>query len=65
VESRKKNDNLKLLRREYKQFRAEAAAQQEDMKQVLGKVTDKISDLKREVRTLKAGKKRGISKGTT
>jgi len=63
VESRKKDEVLRRLRKEYEQFRAESTAQQEDMKHVLEQATDKISDLKKEIRALKAVKESGTNEG--
>lgn len=56
AESRKKDDQLKQLADDYESFRNEAVARQEDAKKVLEKTTDKISELKRELRTLRSAK---------
>jgi hypothetical protein len=47
---------IKRLQQEFDDFKMEAAAQQEDTKAVLEKATEKISELKRELRILKASK---------
>ncbi|KAL2111204.1 hypothetical protein VUR80DRAFT_143 [Thermomyces stellatus] len=56
AESRKKDDQMKQLADDYDKFRAEAVARQEDAKRVLEKATDKISELKSELRALKSTK---------
>lgn len=56
AESRKKDDQLKQLTDDYEKFRGEAVAQQDDARRVLAKATEKISELKKELRTLKATK---------
>lgn len=56
AESRKKDDQLEQLTDDYEKFRGEAVARQDDARRVLAKATEKISELKRELRTLKATK---------
>ncbi|KAM9875338.1 hypothetical protein VDGL01_10569 [Verticillium dahliae] len=54
-EIRRKDEEMRRLKEEYESFRAEATARQEETKRVLQTATDKISDLKREIRMLKHG----------
>ncbi|KAM0275783.1 hypothetical protein ACHAQH_007406 [Verticillium albo-atrum] len=54
-EIRRKDEEIRRLKEEYEAFQAEAAARQEETKRVLQTATDKISDLKKEIRVLKQG----------
>jgi Cut12 conserved domain len=54
-ESCLKDNELRRLREEYAMFRDEAEARQDEAKRVLEKATDKISDLKKEIKALKTG----------
>jgi hypothetical protein len=53
-ESRQKDDEIRRIRKEYNSFRIDAMAQQKDAKQVLERATDKISELKKEIKSLKS-----------
>ncbi|KAK7456002.1 hypothetical protein CaCOL14_004051 [Colletotrichum acutatum] len=52
---RKKDDELRKLRSEFENYRTDAEATQEDTRRILEKATEKINELKRENKTLKAG----------
>ena len=54
-ESKKKTEELEQLKKEYEAFRQESQTHDEDMKAVLERAHIKIADLKKEVKTLKAG----------
>ncbi|KAM0332967.1 hypothetical protein ACHAQA_001623 [Verticillium albo-atrum] len=54
-EIRRKDEEMRRLKAEYEAFQAEATARQEETKRVLQTATDKISDLKKEIRVLKHG----------
>ncbi|PKS07979.1 hypothetical protein jhhlp_006591 [Lomentospora prolificans] len=56
AETRSKDAELKQLQKEFDDFKREAVTQQEDTKVVLAKATEKISELKKEIRTLKASR---------
>ncbi|KPM41247.1 hypothetical protein AK830_g5326 [Neonectria ditissima] len=53
-ESRKKDDELRQLKKEFETFRRDTKTREEDTKGVLERAHNKIADLKKEVRTLKA-----------
>ncbi|KAL7922418.1 spindle pole body formation-associated domain-containing protein [Trichoderma austrokoningii] len=55
-ESSKKDDELRQLKREFDVFKTESEAHDEDTKAVLERASAKISGLKKELKTLKAGK---------
>ncbi|KAI3536660.1 hypothetical protein CABS03_14835 [Colletotrichum abscissum] len=52
---RKKDDELRKLKSEFENYRMDAEATQEDTRRILEKATEKINELKRENKTLKAG----------
>ncbi|KAF7546778.1 hypothetical protein G7046_g9205 [Stylonectria norvegica] len=54
-ESRSKDDELRQLRKEFETFREETQVRETDRNGVLERAHNKISDLKKEMRTLKAG----------
>lgn len=53
-DSRKKDDELRQLKKEFEDFKKESQIREEDTKGVLERAHNKISDLKKEIRTLKA-----------
>ncbi|KAI5461477.1 spindle pole body formation-associated protein-domain-containing protein [Mariannaea sp. PMI_226] len=53
-EARKKDDELRQLKQEFDAYREETKAREEDTRGVLERAHNKISELKKEVRTLKA-----------
>ncbi|KAH7152112.1 spindle pole body formation-associated protein-domain-containing protein [Dactylonectria estremocensis] len=53
-DSRKKDEELRALKKEFEVFRQDTKAREEDTKGVLERAHNKISDLKKEIRTLKA-----------
>jgi hypothetical protein len=55
-EIKKKDEDLRLLRAEFDTFRQESGRHLEDSKAVLERAHNKITDLKKEVRSLKAAK---------
>ncbi|KAF9881202.1 hypothetical protein CkaCkLH20_01352 [Colletotrichum karsti] len=53
--SRQKDEELRQLKGDFDAYRAEAEATQEETRRILEKATDKINDLKKEVKALKSG----------
>ncbi|KAH7165861.1 spindle pole body formation-associated protein-domain-containing protein [Dactylonectria macrodidyma] len=53
-ESKKKDEELRTLKKEFEVFRHETKTREEDTKGVLERAHNKISDLKKEIRNLKA-----------
>ncbi|GKT58782.1 urease accessory protein [Colletotrichum tofieldiae] len=53
--SRQKDEELRKLKSEFEAYRTDAEATQEDTRRILEKATEKINDLKREIKTLKSG----------
>ncbi|KAF4917228.1 hypothetical protein CGCF415_v000357 [Colletotrichum fructicola] len=53
-ESRQKDEELRRIKADFDAYRKDAEAAQEDTRRILEKATDKINDLKKEVKTLKA-----------
>ncbi|WYZ38826.1 hypothetical protein EsH8_III_000740 [Colletotrichum jinshuiense] len=53
--SRQKDEELRKLKSDFDAYRSDAEATQEDTRRILEKATDKINELKREIKTLKAG----------
>ncbi|KAK7432525.1 hypothetical protein QQZ08_001090 [Neonectria magnoliae] len=53
-ESRKKDEELRQLKEEFEAFRRDTKTREEDTKGVLERAHNKIADLKKEIRTLKA-----------
>ncbi|KAK2004483.1 hypothetical protein LX36DRAFT_665607 [Colletotrichum falcatum] len=53
--TRQKDEEMRKLRSEFEAYRTDAEATQEDTRRILEKATDKINELKREIKTLKAG----------
>ncbi|OHW91722.1 urease accessory protein [Colletotrichum incanum] len=53
--SRQKDEELRKLKSEFEAYRTDAEATQEDTRRILEKATEKINELKREIKTLKAG----------
>lgn len=51
--SRRKDDELRKIKREFESFKKETQAREEDTKAVLERAHNKISELKKEIRTLK------------
>ncbi|KAL0943972.1 urease accessory protein [Colletotrichum truncatum] len=54
-ESRQKDEELRRVKADFDAYRADSEAMQEDTRRILEKATDKINDLKKEIKTLKAG----------
>ncbi|KAF5008091.1 hypothetical protein FDECE_5617 [Fusarium decemcellulare] len=54
-ETKKKDEELRELKKEFEAYRNEAQAHDEDTKGVLERAHNKIAELKKEIRTLKAG----------
>ncbi|OHE96359.1 hypothetical protein CORC01_08282 [Colletotrichum orchidophilum] len=52
---RRKDDEIRKLKSEFEDYRTDAEATQEDTRRILEKATEKINELKRENKTLKAG----------
>ncbi|OLN84914.1 hypothetical protein CCHL11_03922 [Colletotrichum chlorophyti] len=55
VACERKDEELRKVKAEYESYRTEAEATQEETRRILEKATDKINELKREIKTLKAG----------
>ncbi|KAF6819782.1 urease accessory protein [Colletotrichum sojae] len=53
--SRRKDEELRRVKADFDAYRADAEATQEDTRRILEKATDKINELKKEVKMLKAG----------
>ncbi|KAK1599766.1 spindle pole body formation-associated protein-domain-containing protein [Colletotrichum navitas] len=53
--TRQKDEELRKLKSDFEAYRTDAEATQEDTRHILEKATDKINELKREIKTLKAG----------
>ncbi|KAK1983468.1 spindle pole body formation-associated protein-domain-containing protein [Colletotrichum cereale] len=53
--ARQKDEELRNLKSDFEAYRTDAEATQEDTRRILEKATDKINELKREIKTLKAG----------
>lgn len=64
-ESRKKDDELRRLKKEFEDFRKETQVRDEDTKGVLERAHNKISDLKKEVKNLKAGDPEPVSRSAS
>ncbi|WQF79802.1 Putative spindle pole body-associated protein cut12 [Colletotrichum destructivum] len=52
---RLKDEELRKLKSDFESYRADAEATQEDTRRILEKATEKINELKKEIKTLKAG----------
>ncbi|GJC93657.1 urease accessory protein [Colletotrichum higginsianum] len=52
---RRKDEELRKLKSDFESYRADAEATQEDTRRILEKATEKINELKKEIKTLKAG----------
>ncbi|KAH8733737.1 spindle pole body formation-associated protein-domain-containing protein [Ilyonectria robusta] len=52
-DSKKKDEELRKLKKEFETFRQDTKTREEDTKGVLARAHNKISDLKKEIRTLK------------
>ncbi|GKT49170.1 uncharacterized protein ColSpa_09351 [Colletotrichum spaethianum] len=53
--ARQKDEELRKLKSDFETYRTDAEATQEDTRRILEKATEKINDLKREIKTLRAG----------
>ncbi|KAK2019483.1 hypothetical protein LZ32DRAFT_686567 [Colletotrichum eremochloae] len=53
--TRQKDEELRKLESDFEAYRTDAEATQEDTRRILEKATEKITELKREIKTLKAG----------
>ncbi|CAH0058957.1 unnamed protein product [Clonostachys solani] len=54
-ESRRKDEEIQQLKKEFEAYREESQAQEKDRNDVLQRAHSKISDLKKEIKTLKSG----------